>query len=150
MEYGIFCAFQSDRSTTPAASIDSAMESWDSECHDTQLGAPGNGHSVQPMVVSRPLSRVNKSGRSKHCLFSLWMFEKVWFLHISDKYRTLYFLSHSCLINPRLYYIHVKWWHHDKWKDSKKTLFWVTVLKKTFLYCAICRIFTNFTNHRKI
>ncbi|XP_052679023.1 glutamate receptor-interacting protein 1-like isoform X2 [Crassostrea angulata] len=54
----------SDRSTTPAASIDSAMESWDSECHDTQLGAPGNGHSVQPMVVSRPLSRVNKSGRS--------------------------------------------------------------------------------------
>lgn len=54
----------SDRSTTPAASIDSAMESWDSECHDTQLGALGNGHSVQPMVVSRPLSRVNKSGRS--------------------------------------------------------------------------------------
>ncbi|XP_056000816.1 glutamate receptor-interacting protein 1-like isoform X3 [Ostrea edulis] len=54
----------SDRSTTPAASIDSAMESWDSECHDTQLGVPGNGHCVQPMVVSKPLSQTNKSGRS--------------------------------------------------------------------------------------
>lgn len=75
--YSIFCAFQSDRSTTPAASIDSAMESWDSECHDTQLGAPGNGHSVQPMVVSRPLSRVNKSGRSKYCLSTLGILEKL-------------------------------------------------------------------------
>nr|XP_022296819.1 glutamate receptor-interacting protein 1-like isoform X3 [Crassostrea virginica] len=54
----------SDRSATPAASIDSAMESWDSECHDTQLGVLGNGHSIQPMVVSRPRSRTNKSGRS--------------------------------------------------------------------------------------
>ncbi|XP_062613191.1 glutamate receptor-interacting protein 1-like isoform X1 [Saccostrea cucullata] len=56
----------SDRSTTPAASIDSAMESWDSECHDTQLGASGNGHAIQPMVVSRPLSRTNKYSTSIH------------------------------------------------------------------------------------
>ncbi|XP_061187950.1 glutamate receptor-interacting protein 1-like isoform X2 [Saccostrea echinata] len=54
----------SDRSTTPAASIDSAMESWDSECHDTQLGASGNGHAIQPVVVSRPLSRSNKYSTS--------------------------------------------------------------------------------------